>query len=306
MNVARSLFRYITDPDYRFIFNAGKGLYRNMPDEDFLRKRFHAAQGYYMDFDDPKTFSEKLQWLKINDHAPLYTKLADKAEVKKYIEEKIGHQYVIPTLAVWSSASDIDLDGLPDRFVLKCTHDSHGVMICDDKSKADIRQIRSRFRKALAADYYIKFREWPYKNIKPRVIAEEFISDNGKELADYKIHCFNGEPRMILVCEGRFSEDGLTEDFYDCEWKRLDVRRPKVPNAKKPHERPEQLDEMLEISRKLAGDIPFVRVDLYLSGEKVLFGEMTFYPASGFTPFVPPEWDMTIGSWLELPKCMKG
>ena len=306
MNIAKSLIRYCTDVDYRFIFNTGKGLYRNMPDREFLRRRFHAAQGYYMDFDDPRTFSEKLQWLKLYDRDPRYTSYVDKVEVKRIVEEKAGSGYIIKTLKVWDNADDIDLGELPDRFVLKCTHDSHGVLICDGRDTPDITKIRSQFRKALESDYYLRFREWPYKNVRHRVFAEEFVSNNGEELTDYKIHCFNGQPRMILVCAGRYSEDGLTEDFYDCEWNRLDIRRPKVPNAKMPHERPEHLEEMLEISRKLAKDIPFVRVDLYISDSKILFGEMTFFPASGFTPFVPNEWDLKIGNWLELPNDRKG
>ena len=302
MGVFKSVVRYITDPDYRFLFNVNRGMYHNMPDDEYLKRRFHAARGYYMNFDDPKTFSEKLQWLKLHDHNPLYTKLVDKADVKGYIEEKLGADYVIPTLGVWDRAEDIDFDSLPEQFVLKCTHDSHGLCICKDKKKIDREKTKAKLGSALKSNYYLRFREWPYKNVKPRVIAEQYMSDQGKDLADYKVHCFNGEAKVVLVCAGRFSAGGITEDFYDCEWNHLDIKRPKIPNAGTEQKKPEQLSEMLRLAEQLAQGIPFVRVDFYIVDNKVYFGEMTFFPASGFTPFVPEKWDLTLGGWLSLPK----
>ncbi|MDO4803450.1 MAG: ATP-grasp fold amidoligase family protein [Lachnospiraceae bacterium] len=272
-----------------------------MPDEEYLRKRFHAARGYYMDFDNPKTFSEKLQWLKLHDHNPLYTKLVDKAEVKGIVADAIGRNYIIPTLDVWDSAAEVDFDRLPAQFVLKCTHDSHGLVICKDKSRLNIKETRKKLESALKSNYYYTFREWPYKDVKPRVLAEQYMSDDGKAPADYKIHCFNGKAKLVLLCADRFTAGSFTEDFYDCAWNHLDLKRPKVPNSAKVQEKPEQLAEMMHLAEKLAGDIPFVRVDFYIIEGKVFFGEMTFFPASGFTPFVPEEWDMTLGNWLALP-----
>ena len=300
MNIIRSIIRYLTDADYRFIFNVGKGLYRKMPDKKYLKRRFHVSHGYYMDFDNPQTFSEKLQWLKLHDRNPLYTKLVDKVEVKQFIERKIGQQYLIPTIGVWNSVEDIDFDLLPIQFVIKCTHDSHGLIICKDKTQLDIAKTRAKLKAGLKKNYYYSFREWPYKNVKPRIMAEPYLSNNGEELIDYKVHCFNGKAKLILVCEGRFSSRGLTEDFYDCEWNHLDIRRPKVPNTSKVQEKPEQLAEMIQLAEILSRDIPFVRVDFYIIDRKVFFGEMTFYPASGLTPFVPNEWDRIIGKWLDL------
>lgn len=301
MGIVKSLVHYCTDQDYRFLFNTKRGFYTNMPDEEFLKRRFHAARGYYMDFDNPQTFSEKLQWLKLHDHNPFYTTLVDKVEVKQYIKEKIGERYLIPTLGVWNRAEDISFESLPSQFVLKCTHDSHGLVICKDKSKLDVKAARSKLDTALKSSYYLTFREWPYKNVKPRILAEPYMSNNGDELIDYKVHCFNGKAKLVLVCAGRFAATGLTEDFYDCEWNHLNMKRPKVPNTTVQQEKPEQLDEMIQIAEKLSRDIPFVRVDFYIIGGNVVFGEMTFFPASGFTPFVPDEWDETLGNWLELP-----
>lgn len=301
MGIVKSLVRYCADSDYRFLFNIKRGLYTNMPDEEYLKRRFHAARGYDMDFDNPQTFSEKLQWLKLHDHNPVYTTLVDKIEVKQYIKEVIGESYLIPTQGVWNSAEDIDFEKLPSQFVLKCTHDSHGVVICKDKSKLDVNATRAKLSAALKSSYYLTFREWPYKNVKPRILAEPYMSNNGDELVDYKVHCFNGKAKLVLVCAGRFAPTGLTEDFYDCEWNHLDVKRPKAPNTTVQQERPTQLEEMIRIAEILSQDIPFVRVDFYIIGGNVIFGEMTFFPASGFTPFVPDEWDKTLGDWLELP-----
>ena len=301
MGIVKSLVHYCTDQDYRFLFNIKRGFYTNMPDEEFLKRRFHAARGYYMDFDNPQTFSEKLQWLKLHDHNPFYTTLVDKVEVKQYIKEKIGERYLIQTLGVWNRAEDISFESLPSQFVLKCTHDSHGLVICKDKSKLDVKATRSKLDTALKSSYYLTFREWPYKNVKPRILAEPYMSNNGDELIDYKVHCFNGKAKLVLVCAGRFAPTGLTEDFYDCEWNHLDMKRPKVPNTTEKQLRPAQLEEMIRIAEMLSQDIPFVRVDFYIIDGNLIFGEMTFFPASGFTPFVPDEWDETLGNWLELP-----
>ncbi len=302
MSVVKSLLRYCTDGDYRFLFNLKKGAYTGMPDEEFLRRRFHAARGVYPNLENPRSFSEKLQWLKLHDRNPAYTALVDKAAVKPVIADKIGQQYLIPTLGVWDTAEEIDFGALPDRFVLKCTHDSHGVILCRSKAQLDIAATRAKLQAALGRSYYLAFREWPYKDVKPRVIAEPFITDDGQDLTDYKVHCFNGEPRLVLVCGSRYSGPGLREDFFDEAWHHLPVKRPKVPNAETEPPRPPQLEEMLRLARVLSEGIPFVRVDFYTTGGQVLFGEMTFYPASGFTRFEPDSWDDTFGSWLRLPR----
>ena len=292
--------QYITDPDYRFRFNFSKGMYRSMPDDVFLRKYFRAIHGYDLNLENPKSFSEKLQWLKLYDRRPEYTDMVDKYTAKEYVAQKVGKQYIIPTLGVWSNPKQVDYDSLPNQFVLKCTHDSHGIIICQDKTKLDIPKTEMILSKGLKTNYYRHFREWPYRDVKPRIIAEKYLSNDGKGLTDYKIHCFSGEPKVILVCKDRFTPTGMTEDFFDCHWNHLDVSRPGKNNSNSIIEKPEQLDEMMHIARELSKGIPFIRVDLYIVGGNVFFGELTFYPASGFVQFEPTSFDYELGSYLIL------
>lgn len=302
MSVINSLKKYFTDSDYRFRFNASKGCYKSMPDDEYLKRQFKAFHGKKLDLENPETFNEKLQWLKLYDRRPEYTLMVDKYEVKGYVSQKIGQQYVIPLIGVWEDVDDIDFDTLPQQFVLKCTHDSHGLVICKNKDELNINKAKKDLRSALKNDYYYRFREWPYKNVKPRIIAEKYMSNEGHDLIDYKVHCFNGVPKIILVCDGRFSEGGLTEDFYDTSWEHLPVSRPLHPNAKHTTEKPKQLEKMLELSAIMSSDIPFLRVDFYIIHGELFFGELTFFPASGFQSFDPSDFDNELGSWITLPK----
>lgn len=231
------------------------------------------------------------------------TLLVDKYEVKKIIARMIGEEYIIPTLGVWESYEQIDFDLLPEKFVLKTTHDSHGVLICKDKEKLEHQKVKPFFDAQLKRNYYYPTREWPYKDVKPRIIAEKYMIDEveSENLSDYKIHCFNGIPKFILVCRNRFSEHGLTDDFFTPNWEHLDVRRPTHPNSDITIPKPSNLTEMLELAEKLSKGIPFVRVDLYTVNGHIYFGEMTFFPASGFSPFVPSSWDRIFGEWVILP-----
>lgn len=273
-----------------------------LPDSIYIRLKYRKSFGRWPDLNNPKTFNEKLNWLKLNDRNPRYTTMVDKYEAKRYVAGLIGDEYVIPTFGVWERAEDIDFESLPDKFVLKATHDSGRVIICHDKSKFDKTAAVREMKKSLKRNFYAVTREWPYKNVKPRIIAEQLleIPDNGS-LADYKVHNFNGQPKAILVCRDRFAETGLTEDFYDTDWNHLDVRRPAHPNAPVLEERPATLEKMLELSKTLAGDYPFMRTDFYTIGDKVYFGEITLYPASGSVPFVPSDYDMKFGEELVLP-----
>lgn len=295
------LLKYITDSNYRFVRNAAIGKYINLPDKEYIERMFCAKMGYELDLNNPKTFNEKIQWLKLFDRNPEYSRMVDKYEVKGYISEKIGEKYSIPLLGVWEHVEDVDFDSLPNEFVLKCTHDSHGLVICKNKKQLDVSEAKKTLNKALNSDYYHRFREWPYKNVKPRIIAEQFMSNEGHDLIDYKVHCFNGEPKIVLVCADRFADTGLTEDFYDCDWNHLSVSRPQHPNAKNKAKRPEKLEEMLEISRTLSEAIPFLRVDFYIINGDLYIGELTFFPASGFQRFEPDRIDLEWGNWLVLP-----
>ena len=297
------LLRLLTSHEARFEFLVNRGFYNKMADEAYLKYRYYVKMKRKLRLDQPKTFNEKLQWLKLNDRNPRYTTMVDKYAVKQYVSELIGKEYVIPTLGVWDSFDEIEFDSLPDRFVLKCTHDSGGVVICKNKESFDYAKARKKITKSLKRNYYYPGREWPYKGITPRIIAEQFLEDSKMSaLCDYKFFCFHGEPRVILLCAERYSAGGLRENFYDTEWNLLDVQRPKHPNTDYSLEKPEKLPEMLDVARALSKDVPFLRIDLYVVDNKIYFGEFTFFPASGFAGFEPKEWDNTFGSWIDLPK----
>ena len=232
--------------------------------------------------------------------------MVDKYKARDYIAEKIGERYLIPLIGVWDDPDEIDFDALPNRFVLKCNHNSGlGMCICKDKSVLNIKNVKKGLKRGLKQDYYLTGREWPYKNVPRKIIAEQFMKSDESGLTDYKVHCFNGEPKLILVCKDRFSKTGLTEDFFSERWEHLDMRRPTHPNASNKTAEPEELSEMLTLARKLSENIPFLRVDFYIIEHKVYFSELTFYPASGFEKFVPEEWDAVLGSWLTLPAISK-
>ena len=288
------------------IMGAGRKILRTLrpilSDRCYLKSYFYCKTGYALHLDSPVTFNEKLQWLKLHDRNPLYTEMVDKCAAKAYVASVIGEKYIIPTLAVYDNPESIDFDALPDRFVLKCTHDSGGVVICKDKRTLDAESAVRKLKSGWKKNYYRYSLEYPYKDVKPRIIAEKFLTDGQSELCDYKIHCFNGVPRLILVCKDRYSESGLTDDFFTERWEHLDVKRPTHPNSLEAVPKPDCLEEMLSVSRKLSVGIPFVRVDLYVVENRVFFGELTFFPASGMSPFVPQSFDTLFGSWLDLPQ----
>ncbi len=292
----------ITDSKCRFWVLSALGHYDHVNDQTFLEKAFQSKLERELDWNVPATFNEKLQYLKLYDRRPEYTRMVDKYKVREYITEKLGAQYLIPLIGVWDDPEKIDFSVLPEQFVLKCNHNSGlGMCICKDKSKLNIRKVKAGLRKGLRQNYYLTGREWPYKNVPRRIIAEQFMQSDAGGLTDYKIHCFNGEPKLILVCKDRFAPTGLTEDFYTPQWEHLDLRRPTHPNATEPMAKPDELDQLLEFSRILSKDIPFLRVDFYIVEGHVYFSELTFFPASGFEKFEPEEWDQTLGDWLKLP-----
>lgn len=294
------LYNFITNKRLRFSYLTAMGLTHWMSDERFLKKEYYLAMGKTLNLNTPKTFNEKLQWLKLYNREPQYTMMVDKYAVKQYVANKIGSQYIIPTLGVWNHFDEIDFDELPNQFVLKCTHDSGGIVICKDKLKLDKRAAKRKLEYYLKRKYYYVHREWPYKNVKPRIIAEKYMSnDNGEDLNDYKLMCFNGQVKATFVCSDRFSEDGLKVTFYDTNWKRMPFER-HYPASKTDIARPKTYDEMLILAEKLAFQIPFVRVDFYEVHGRVYFGELTFFPGSGYEEFTPEEWDKKLGDWINL------
>lgn len=274
--------------------------WHKLEDEPYLRFMYHAYTGRKLELNQPKRFNEKLQWIKLYNRNPEYTMMVDKYAVREYIAKAVGEQYLIPLLGVWKDPDAIDFDALPDQFVLKCNHNSGlGMCICKDKSKLDIEKVRNGLRQGLAQDYYIYGREWPYKNVKRRIIAEQYMDDGSGELRDYKVMCFDGEPKLIQYHQGRF--DYHTQDFYDAQWNHLPISQG-CPLSENLLEKPVFLEEMLELSRKLAKNIPHVRADWYYVSGQLYFGELTFFDASGFDEFEPDHWNEIVGSWITLPE----
>lgn len=297
------VFSAIYSETARFKIMNRLGLCDNMPDEEYLKKQYKAIMGKKLNLDNPRTFNEKLQWLKLHNRRPEYITMVDKYAVKQYVANKIGEEYIIPTLGVWDNAEDIDFDKLPNKFVLKCNHNSGlGMCICKDKSKIDIPRTIALLNKGLAQNYYLHGREWPYKYVKRRIIAEQYMEDNpdSQELTDYKLMCFNGKIKCSFTCTSRYAKEGLRVTFFDTNWKKMPFER-HYPSEFGTIAKPKTYGEMTQLAEKLAEKIPFVRVDFYEIKGKPYFGEMTFFPGNGMEEFTPEEWDETLGSWIELP-----
>lgn len=270
-----------------------------IPDTVYLKLVYRIHMHRELNIKNPKTFNEKLQWLKLHDRKEIYTTMVDKYLVKDYVENLIGKKYIIPTLGVWSQFDAIDFDRLPNQFVLKCTHDSGGLVVCLDKTKFDKQKAKKKIEESLKTNYYRNCREWPYKNVIPRIIVEPYMKDDKlDELIDYKIMCFNGEPKMAFTCTERFNGE-LKVTFFDLDWNPLPFER-HYPSSKKKISKPQHLDTMLCLAKKLSKDIPFVRVDFYEINNKVYFGELTFFPGSGFEEFTPNEYDLKLGEMITL------
>ena len=295
-------YKYIFNSDYRFKINAAYGRYNAMPDEKYLKKLFRISMGKELNLEHPVTFNEKLQWLKLYDRQPEYTKLVDKYEVKKIVAGLIGEEYVIPTYGVWERFDDIDFDRLPEQFVLKCTHDSGGLYICKSKKQFDKTAAKKKIETALKRNYFWTGREWPYKNVKPRIIAEQYMEDSKyHELRDYKFFCFNGTVKALFIASDRQTPGKETKfDFFDEQFNSLPFKQGH-PNSAILPEKPVNFDKMKRIAEKLSTNIPHVRIDLYEVNDQILFGEMTFSHYSGFVRFEPEEWDEIFGSWIDLP-----
>lgn len=276
--------------------------FMNIPDKEFLETRFFEVHRRVINWDNPITYNEKLQWLMLYDRNPQYSKMVDKYEVKRYVAENIGEKYIIPTLGVWKRFDEIDFDTLPNQFVLKCTHDCGSIVICKDKKKFDIEAARDKLEKALLCNFYNLTREWVYKDVEPRIIAEAYMEDaEAKELRDYKFFMFNGEAKALFVAQDRTDETEETKfDFFDMDFNHLNFINGH-PNAKKVPEKPKMFDEMQTLAEKLSESIPHVRVDFYEVNGAVYFGELTFYHWGGLVPFEPEIWDEIFGSWIQLP-----
>lgn len=300
MNTEKILI-YMKNPMRVFVKLGGWGFFNWMSDETYLKIAFRSLMGKKLNLKNPQTFNEKLQWLKLHDRKPIYTTMVDKYEAKKYVAGIIGEQYIIPTLGIWNKFEDIDFDKLPNQFVLKCTHDSGGLVICRDKSKFDVQATKKKITRSLKRNYFWQGREWPYKDVKPRIIAEKYMEDmNTNDLKDYKFFCFDGEPKILFIATDRANPNEETKfDFYDINYKHLDFTNGH-PNAIKEPQKPIKFEEMVTLAGKLSQNIPLLRVDFYEISGKVYFGELTFSHWSGFVPFKPEEWDKILGAWIHL------
>lgn len=277
-----------------------------IPDKIYLKIVYYIRLRKKLKLTPPVTLNEKLQWLKLYDREPRYTNMVDKYAVKKLVADLIGEDHVIPVLGVWEHFDEIDFDELPDQFVLKCTHDSGSVIICRDKKIFDVKKARKKMESALKRNYFWGGREWPYKNVPRRIIAEPFIPSLGNEDSkEYKITCFNGRFGFTTICTGK-AHDKLSvrkNDHYDAEFKPLPFWSYYEHSGHPVVEKPVELDEIIEYAVKIAKGIPYLRVDFYVINDQIYFGEATFFTWGGFNKFVPEEWDEKLGNMLDLPKC---
>ena len=275
-------------------------IFKYLPDEVALKIIYKNAFNKKLDLQNPKTMNEKLQWLKLYNRKPEFSLMVDKCEAKKYVASIIGEEYIIPTYGVWEHFDDIDFESLPEQFVLKCTHGSGDVVICKDKSQFNASTAKVKLEKSLKTDYYKISREWPYKNVKPRIIAEKYLEDNSGGLTDYKVYCFNGKAKMMLIASDRFTEKQAKFDFFDKDFNWLDFTWGNPRSEEKP-EKPFLFDELFSLAEVLSKDLPHIRVDFYVVNSQIYSGELTFFDGGGFDSIEPYEWNIRIGSWLKLP-----
>lgn len=277
------------------------GFLKWMPDDLYLKLVYRCWMGKTLNLENPKTFSEKLQWLKLYNRKQEYSIMADKYAARKYISDIIGEEYLVPLIGVWNDPDEINIDSLPRQFVLKCNHNSEkGLCICKDKSKLNFNKVRRELRKGIREDYYQGGREWQYKNISRKIICEKYLEDGtGDVLQDFKLFCFNGEPKLMYV--SREASNNPETDFFDMEFNRIPMQM-KDPNSNRKIEKPVNFDLMKEISRKLAENIPFLRVDFYEINEKLYVGELTFFHNSGFVSISPEEYNTILGDYIVLPE----
>lgn len=275
-----------------------------LPDELYIRLFFFAVTGHSLNLRHPVTFEDKQNWLKLNDQHPEYRELTDKLKVREHIKEIIGEGYTFPIIGVWKQFDDIDFDLLPNQFVIKCNHDSGSTRVIKDKSSLtdkDFAELKKHFTRQLKRDFYFAGREYPYKDIKPCLIAEQYMTDERQEktgLDDYKFFCFNGVPKIVLIVTDRATD--IHYDFFDMDFNRLDLRYG-TPSADGRITKPIFFNEMKEIAAKLSAGIRFVRLDMFAVGGRPYFGEYTFFDGGGFQYLHPEKWEYRLGSWIELP-----
>ena len=269
-------------------------------DRKYLEYIWKHRMDYPLDLENPKRYNEKLQWMKLYDRRPIYTTMVDKYAVKEYVAKEIGEEYIIPTIGVWDKPEEIDWNSLPKQFVLKCTHDSGGLVICKDKKSLNTKKAIAKLNKSLHSNFYMAAREWPYKNVPRRIIAEQYMEDEStKELRDYKFFCFNGVPKALFIATDRQNREEPYFDFFDMNYNHLAMRHGH-PNAPVLPKKPSQFELMKQLAAKLSKGYPQLRVDLYEVNGKVYFGELTLFHHTGMVNFEPEAWDDIFGSWIDF------
>lgn len=294
---------FLCSPEIRMGYLSKIGFYKHMSDEDYIQKKAQVRLRKRFDLSNPVTMCEKLNWLKIHDRKPIYTTMVDKYKVKEFVGERIGEEHVISTLAKWDRAEDINIDALPNQFVLKCNHDSGSIIVCKDKAKFDLEKAKKKLGESLRVNYYDLSREWPYKNIEKCIIAEPYMDALGKlDSIEYKITCCNGEVKFVTICQGiaHSSFDVRTNDHFTVDFQHMDWYVNYKPAKIRPS-KPKQWEEMIDYATKLSSGIPYVRVDFYVIDDVVYFGEFTFFTWGGFMQFVPENMDKELGKLIDLP-----
>lgn len=269
-------------------------------DKIYLQLLFFMKVGYKLNLNNPITYNEKLQWLKLYYRRPEMVKMVDKYEAKQFAKSLIGEEHIIPTYGLWESFDEINFNSLPSQFVIKTTHDQGGVVICNNKELFDFNRARKIINSRLKRNHFYLSREWPYKDVEPRIIVEKHMCDeNTNELSDFKFFCFNGVPKIMFLATERQSGE-VKFDFFDMQFNHLDIMQIHEQSGRI-FEKPKNFEKMFEIVKTLSKDLPHVRVDLYNINGEIYFGEFTFFHHGGIMPFHPEKWDYILGGWLNLP-----
>lgn len=306
MKILMKLFGYIKKPKKILLFLDNHNII-NLNDEKYLKLEYNCYLNKKLNLVNPRTYNEKLQWLKLNDRNDIYTILVDKLKVKEYVANLIGKEYIIPTIGVYSSFDEINFDELPNQFVIKCTHDSGGILICRDKNNFSISNARKFINKRLRCNYYKMHREWPYKNVKPKIIIEKYMQ-NGKNtsMRDYKFFCFNGKPYLMYLSEGLENHSTARISFYDMNFNETSCKRKDYKRFEKKQKKPNNFEKMKKLAGILSKNIPQVRIDFYNINGNVYFGEYTFFTCSGYIPFEDEQWDKKLGDMITIENKCKG
>ena len=301
MSKIQNIFKLIINSDFRFLYLSEHGFYKKMPDEKFLIRKYKAVFHSEPNLKNPQTFNEKVNWLKLHKKNWNYSILVDKYKMKEILSPKIGSQFFAKTLGKWSNFDEIDFSLLPNKFVLKCNHDSGSVVVCKDKSIFNFKKARKKLMRGLKKNYFWGNREYPYQQVSPCIFAEEYIELDDSNSAEYKFFCYNGKVDWVMACTGKAHTEERSNDGFDVNFNHLPVSFT-YPNSKKKLEKPLQWEQMIELAEKLSEGIIQVRVDFMLVNNKLLLGEMTFFHDAGLCVFKPGEWDEKLGRNLILPK----